>query len=265
MRHVTISEDVEDFIGRASADGLRDGPFPDDFTCDLCGGEGFISAGMRVAVSVDLHPDMQRVVMNHEACGPSEIREDPRLGMPLIGELSHITPLLRVPGDDPRAVVLFSASFSAEATDRPGGDTTNLLLERLLEAGFDLVLGDPLAELQGGSLLPGWLIRQARGEVTITDPEGRPLYEGMTDPDDVDMERWLAVASEEGRCLLIAGDRMELQVDPIAGLDAAVEAGRVVAAMIKAEVDDSAFPGPRPKRAERRATQRALRRKRRQG
>jgi len=151
--------------------------------------------------------------------------------MPAVGDQANLTPILRR-DIDPIAACIFSASFMALGADSPWGDRTSLLAEALLADGFEPVLGNPIEEFDGGSLVPEWLLIYDDA-VRITSRTGAVVYEGQ---EPVEVTDWVDALREQRRCLLIAGEGIELDTDPMLGLAAAVYAGRVVAGVIRARV-----------------------------
>ncbi len=134
-REVRISPEVETIIGREYSAEIRRGPWPDDFTCAKCGGEGFISTGVPVSISVVAHPDGYRMSVLHVSCGQSAAYQSDEPAPPM-GDHASLTPIVRGPDDEPRAACIFSMSTMMMGANQQGADRTGLLVAKLLEDGF---------------------------------------------------------------------------------------------------------------------------------
>lgn len=258
VRNIEIGPEVEAIIGSDQARSFRQGPFPDDFTCAACGEEGFASTGIPLTISATQHPDNQtRLLFRHERCGPSEVRRDNRPIDGLVGDVAKFTPILRR-DIEPLAAGIFSPSFMVTGGVGPLSDKTSLFTAKLLEDGFEPVLGNPIENFNGGDPVRGWKLKCSTSDLVIQDSDGSTVYDG-TVPDE--MPAWVDALATQRRFLLIAGDGIELDTDPMKGLAAAVWEGRVAAGIIAAEVNRAPASLP-PKRAERRAAERAVRKRR---
>jgi hypothetical protein len=106
--------------------------------------------------------------------------------------------------------------------ETPTSESTSLLVRKLLADGFSPVTGNPIDDFNGAAPVPGWKLLCSTGDLRITDGDGNLVYEGFA-PDE---REWISAIANEHRCLFIGGDGIELDTYPMAGLAAAVWAGR---------------------------------------
>jgi hypothetical protein len=227
----TVAPEVADLVGdqelRLLARLAAFGPFE----CIACGREATAAVAVAAAVAVRTAKtaasrgatvassgrDLILLRLAHRSCLESQVIDSDR--MPALAEDTVFAATAMQAGQPgPRPLLLVDFTAGAAAPAGPDG-RADLLIRSLLEAGMTLVtdLATPLPQA------PGFSVRIRRGKVSILDPAGAALAEGLT---PVLVPGWQDAVRASSEVAVMAGSGLGLESGS-GGLADAVRQGQV--------------------------------------
>lgn len=229
MRHIVAANQVAEIVGEQILRSWRLGPYPVQFRCPVCGVAELIDRGVAVGVSVVVGGEGPTAYLHHAACLGSSVRKlRDREGRFKLQE-RHVCVLRTEPTPSAVLVSILETQI-VRVLGRPD-ERVSLPVSAALADGFELVSNNPFGA--SGRAVRGWQLEidLKNEQLNLLGRGGIPTTtSGALPPGS---EEWITSAREEGRCLVVFGTGLRLELEVIEEqLDLLTRLGSLVAGTV---------------------------------